>query len=86
LIQYPDYLAPSHHRQGIMSDAVSTVLQDWAIPRMNIRRMWVSTFTGNEASMKVFLKNGFKLIGSYEDHFEVKGKIRGLNLLEWKYE
>jgi len=69
-----------------MSDAVNTVLQDWGILRMNIRRMWVTTFTDNDASTKVFLKNGFRLIGSYEDHFEVKGKIRGLNLLEWKYE
>lgn len=68
-----------------MSDAVNTVLQDWGIPRMNIRHMWVSTFMDNEASMKVFLKNGFKLIGSYEDHFEVKGKVRGLTLLEWRY-
>jgi RimJ/RimL family protein N-acetyltransferase len=69
-----------------MSDAVNTVLQDWGIPRMNIRHMRVSTLAGNEASVKVFLKNGFKLIGTYEDHVEVKGKVRGLNLLEWKYE
>lgn len=69
-----------------MSDAVTTVLQDWGIPRMNIRHMWVTTIAENEASVKVFLKNGFKLINTYEDFFEVKGKVRGLNLLEWKYE
>jgi len=69
-----------------MSDAVGTVLHEWGIPRMNIRHMWVSTFTDNEGSVKVFQRNGFKLIKSIEEHFEVKGKIRGLNLLEWKYE
>jgi len=81
-----NYLAPSHHRQGIMSDAVGTVLHEWGIPRMNVRHMWVSTFTGNDGSVKVFQRNGFKLIKSIEEHFEVKGKMRGLNLLEWKYE
>ena len=80
-----DYLAPSHHRQGIMSDAVDTVLHEWAIPRMKVRHMWVSAFTGNEGSVKVFLKNGFKLIKTHEDFFEVKGKRRGLHLMEWRY-
>jgi len=68
-----------------MTDAVGTVLHEWAIPRMGVRHMWVSTFTGNEGSVKVFLKNGFKLIGTYEQHAEIKGKMRGLNLLEWRY-
>jgi RimJ/RimL family protein N-acetyltransferase len=81
----PDYLAASHHRQGIMSDAVDTVLHNWAIPRMNVRHMLVSMFEGNEGSVKVFLRNGFKMKGTYKDHFEIKGKIRGVYLLEWKY-
>jgi len=81
-----DFLAPSHHGQGIMTDAVGTVLHAWAIPRMGVRHMWVSAFTGNEGSVKVFLKNGFQLIVTHEDHVEVKGKRRGLHLLEWKYQ
>jgi RimJ/RimL family protein N-acetyltransferase len=80
-----DYLAASHHRQGIMTDAVDTMLQDWAIPRMNVRHMFVSAFEGNEGSVKVFLKNGFKMKATYKDLLEVKGKIRGFHLLEWKY-
>ncbi|KAF8973494.1 hypothetical protein BDZ97DRAFT_1900337 [Flammula alnicola] len=80
-----DFLAASHHRQGIMSDAVDTVLHEWGIPRMKIRHMWVSAFTKNEGSVKVFLKNGFKMIKTIDTHFEVKGKMRGLHLLEWRY-
>ena len=78
----PDYLAASHHRQGIMTDAVETVLHDWAIPRMNVRHMLVCTFEG---SVKVFLRNGFKIKATFKDHFEIKGKIRSVRVLEWKY-
>ncbi|KAF8203781.1 hypothetical protein BJ912DRAFT_941053 [Pholiota molesta] len=67
-----DFLAASHHRQGIMTDAVQTVLYDWAIPRMKVRHMWVSAYTGNEGSVKVFLKNGFKIIKTIENHAEWK--------------
>jgi len=80
-----DYLAASHHRQGIMTDAVDTVLHDWAIPRMNVRHMLVTVFEGNEGSVKVFLRNGFKIKATYKDYVELKGKIRGVNVLEWKY-
>jgi RimJ/RimL family protein N-acetyltransferase len=68
-----------------MTDAVQTVLHDWAVPRMKVRHMWVSAYTGNEGSVKVFLKNGFKIIKTIENHAEVKGKMRGLHLMEWKY-
>jgi L-amino acid N-acyltransferase YncA len=70
-----------------MTDAVDTVLRDWAIPRMNVRHLLVATFKGgNEGSVEVFLRFGFKMTATYEDHYEVKGKIRGVHLLEWKYD
>jgi RimJ/RimL family protein N-acetyltransferase len=81
----PDYLATSHHRQGIMTDAVDTVLHDWAIPHMNVRHMWGTAFEGNEGSVKVFLRNGFKMKATYKDHFEAKGRIHSLHLLEWRH-
>jgi len=81
--RFGDYLATSHHRQGIMTDAVDTVLHDWAIPRMNVRHMMVSTLEGNKGSVKVFLKNGFKMKGTYKEHYEVKGIMYGLHWLEW---
>ena len=68
-----------------MTDAVDTVLHDWAIPRMNVRRMLLGAFEGNVGSVKVFLRNGFKMKATYKDHIEVKGKVRGGHVLEWKY-
>lgn len=80
-----DYLAPSHHGRGIMSDAVGTLLHEWAIPRMGVRRMIVLAFSGNQASVKVFLKNGFRLTQTVENHLEVKGKMQGVHVLKWTY-
>jgi RimJ/RimL family protein N-acetyltransferase len=68
-----------------MTDAVDTVLHDWAIPRMNVRHILVAVFEGNVGSVKVFLKNGFKMKATYKDHIEVKGKIHTVHVLEWKY-
>jgi len=81
---FGDYLAASHHRKGIMTDAVDTMLNDWAIPRMNVRHLLLSVFEGNEGSVKVFLRNGFKMKATYKEYKEDKGKIRGAHVLEWK--
>ena len=79
-----DFLMPSHHRQGIMTDAVDTLLHEWAIPRMNVRHVMVAIFVGNEGSVKVFLRNGFKMINTIENYKEVRGKMRGLHVMEWR--
>ncbi|KAF5312794.1 hypothetical protein D9619_002818 [Psilocybe cf. subviscida] len=79
-----NFLSPQYHGQGIMTDVVNTLLHEWCIPRMNVQYMWVSTFTGNIGSVRVFEKNGFVMIKTREEHTEAKGKIRGLNLLEWR--
>ena len=68
-----------------MTDAVDTVLHDWAIPRMNVRHMLLTVFEGNEGSVKVFLRNGFKMKATYKDYKEVKRKIRSVHVLKWKY-
>ncbi|KAJ7919310.1 acyl-CoA N-acyltransferase [Mycena leptocephala] len=78
-----DYLAPSHHRQGIMSDAFQTLLRQWAIPRMGVRRMVVTTLAGNKGSVGVFEKNGFKFRKTIEDAIEVRREMRGVHVLEW---
>ena len=36
-----DWLASSHHGQGIMSAALRTIMTEWAIPKMNVRDMRV---------------------------------------------
>ncbi|KAJ7028543.1 acyl-CoA N-acyltransferase [Mycena alexandri] len=56
---FGNYLAPSHHGRGIMSDVIQTIIQKWAIPRMGVRRMVVTVFEGNAGSVRVLEKNGF---------------------------
>lgn len=81
---FGDWLAPSHHNQGIMTDAVETLLHDWGVPRMGVRHMIAAAFEGNMASVKTFTKNGFDMVYTSKNHFEVKGKMQGLHVLEWK--
>jgi hypothetical protein len=56
-----DYLAPSHHRQGIMSAAIAALLKDWVIPRCNVHIIRTYAMLGNEGSVGVFRKNGSAL-------------------------
>ncbi|KAF7971418.1 hypothetical protein HWV62_21280 [Athelia sp. TMB] len=79
-----DYLAPSHQGQGIMSAVFSTLLNYWAIPRLNAHILRVYTFTSNRASARVFEKNGFHLVKTIQDWKEVKGVMHGLNVFEWR--
>ncbi|KAJ6520390.1 acyl-CoA N-acyltransferase [Mycena sanguinolenta] len=78
-----DYLAPSHHGRGIMSDAFHTLLYQWGIPRMGVQRMVVTTLEGNKGSVRVFEKQGFKFRKTIEDAMEVRGTKRGVHVLEW---
>jgi len=81
-----DYLAASHHRQGIMSAALGALLKGWVIPRCNAHVIRAYTMKGNDGSVGVFKRNGFKLLKTKEVWKEVKGKERGLNVLEWRLE
>nr|GAT55787.1 predicted protein [Mycena chlorophos] len=78
-----DYLAPSHHRRGIMSDALTTLLTQWAIPRMGVQKMVVTTLKGNEGSVGVFKKCGCVFRKTIEDAIEVRGERKGVHVLEW---
>ncbi|KAF5352386.1 hypothetical protein D9756_005806 [Leucocoprinus leucothites] len=79
---FGDWLVPSHHRRGIMSDAVDTVIHDLAKPLLGATHFTAMVFSGNEGSNKVFLKNGFTLVRHIADHSMVKGFMRDLNVFE----
>jgi RimJ/RimL family protein N-acetyltransferase len=66
-----------------MTDAVDTVIQDWAIPRMQVQKIVCGAFTGNPASVRVFEKNGFKTKSIIEGAVEVRGRKRGIHIMEW---
>ncbi|KAJ7201367.1 acyl-CoA N-acyltransferase [Mycena pura] len=81
-----DYLTPSHHGQGIMSDAFKTLLSQWGVPRMGIRLMVVTVLKGNKGSVKVLEKNGFEFRKTIDDALDVRGTMRGVHVLEWRLE
>lgn len=76
------FLVPSYHGQGIMSDACDTLINDLGRPHLGVRNIVTTTFLENEASMKVFLKNDFKLTRQIADRMWVKGKLRSFNVFE----
>nr|GAT59525.1 predicted protein [Mycena chlorophos] len=81
------YVAPAYHGRGIMSVAFKTVLEQWGIPRMGIRKLRVSALTGNEGSVRVFEKNGLKLYKTWpEDTISVRGtRMSGVHIYEATY-
>jgi len=73
-----------------MTAALGTLLREWAIPMMNVRRMHVSAFAGNKGSVRVFEKNGFKHVDTVDECIDLAdcgrhGKV-GLHVLDWKIE
>ncbi|EMD41855.1 hypothetical protein CERSUDRAFT_110415 [Gelatoporia subvermispora B] len=83
-----DYVASSHHGRGIMSAAVSTLLTEWGVPRMGIRRMRVETAAGNVGSVRVFQKNGFvleKLVETERIKTNYSEETYGTNILWWEH-
>ncbi|KAJ7070497.1 GNAT domain-containing protein [Mycena amicta] len=79
-----NYLAPSHHGRGIMSDAFKTVLTMWAVPRMGVRKMVVNALEGNIGSVKVFEKNGFRLREKSADAMvNARGVMKPVHVLDW---
>lgn len=78
-----DYLIPSHQGRGIMTDALQTLLWEWAVPRMGVRYILSSAFEGNEGSVGVFRKNGFVQTRMIEKHIQTRGQWRNLNVMEW---
>ncbi|KZT30922.1 acyl-CoA N-acyltransferase [Neolentinus lepideus HHB14362 ss-1] len=87
-----DYLVPSHHGRGIMTAAMRTLIIDWAVPRMDCRKIMLNVRKGNVASRRVFEKSGFKFKGIVEDHLEltVPGRVGSpkwsLEIFEWTYQ
>ncbi|KAJ6566993.1 hypothetical protein B0H19DRAFT_940905 [Mycena capillaripes] len=83
--QLSDFLASSHHRRGIMTVVIATLLDKWVIPRMRVHHMHVSVFTGNNGSVRVFEKNGFVLVTTLENCIEIRGEKRSLHVLDWEH-
>lgn len=66
-----------------MTDAINTLLYDWVVPRIGVRRLLVFPLEGNHGGVKVFLKTGFRFLFLSRDHLTVRGMRRSVNVLEW---
>lgn len=66
-----------------MSDALMTVMHDWAIPRMGVRRILGIALQGNQGSVRVFEKNGFVFRETLEENVKAKGRLSGVHVLQW---
>jgi RimJ/RimL family protein N-acetyltransferase len=65
-----------------MTDAIDTLINEIAKPLLGARHMTALTYTANEGSQKVFLKNGFSVVRVIPNYAEVKGYQRDLVVVE----
>jgi len=72
--QLGDYLKASHHKKGIMTAVVGTLLRAWCIPRVGVRHIRLPVFEDNYGSGRVFEKNGFVPYKVVEEALEVSAK------------
>jgi len=84
------WLGEKYWRQGIMNESVQKIL-DFAFNKLELRRINVSAFVGNEASISLIKKIGCKKEGLQRKDVRTKstGKIRdsyifGLLKEDWK--
>jgi len=81
------YIAPSHKGKGIISSAIHTLIHDWAVPKMGVRKIIVAVHMDNLASIRVFEKNGFVFKAMYMDTRDrpIEGGTEkvGIFLMQW---
>ncbi|TDL20914.1 hypothetical protein BD410DRAFT_319915 [Rickenella mellea] len=82
-----DHIAPSHQGRGIMTAAIQTIIEKWAIPRMNAHKFREVIQKDNQASVRVFQKNGFIVKEVVDDCIDIHeskggGKV-SVQVLEW---
>lgn len=70
-----------------MSAALRTLIDVWAVPRMNVHRIHATAFIGNEASLGVFLKAGFERKEDVLDVVRLSegrgGQLMSVHAVEW---
>ncbi|KAK1224143.1 hypothetical protein PQX77_012947 [Marasmius sp. AFHP31] len=82
LFQVGYYLSPAYQGRGVMTSALSTLLTQWAIPRMNACKIKATLFQGNLGSRAVLTRNGFTQIRRVENYKELDGEITDLFVFE----
>ncbi len=81
-LRVKDFLVPSHHGKGIMTDAVDTLINEIGKPFLGVRHIITMAYVENEGSKKVFMRNGFSPVRRITDYAEVKGVMHDLVVFE----
>lgn len=70
-----------------MTAAIRVLIDVWAIPRMNCKRINATAFLGNVASVGVFSKLRFQMVGDQADAVRLPegrgGQLVGLHIMRW---
>ena len=69
-----------------MSAAVGVVIGQWMVPHLNAHKIRVEAIEDNIGSVRVFERNGMKLLGTVKVEREAagRGRIEGVHVLEWE--
>jgi len=69
-----------------MSAAVGAIINQWMIPHLNAHKIRTEAIEGNIGSVRVFEKNGMKLLGTVkvERVYEGRERVEGVYVLEWE--
>ncbi|KAJ7308518.1 GNAT domain-containing protein [Mycena albidolilacea] len=78
------YLAPSHHGRGLMTVIVKTIIAQFGLPWMKVKRIRPGTFQDNHGSLKVLQKSGFVVVDTLVDHVQVGAEKKTQLVLEWR--
>jgi RimJ/RimL family protein N-acetyltransferase len=69
-----------------MSAVVGAVINQWMVPHLNAHKIRTEAIQGNIGSVRVFEKNGFKIIETVRVDRDGPGcgRIKGVHVLEWE--
>lgn len=72
-----------------MSAAVGAVINQWMIPHLNAHKIRTGALEGNIGSVRVFEKNGLRLLETVEVNLVGSGRggierIERMHVLEWE--
>ena len=70
-----------------MTAVIGALINQWMVPHLNARKIRTEAFEGNIGSVRVFEKNGFKLLETVkvERNGPGCGRIEGMHVLEWEW-
>lgn len=87
------FLLPAVHGRGIMPLAIRTLIHELMVPHMNVKQLTGAYIDHNNASKRVFEKNGFVYFQHISDAMElpesktgVKGKMVSMTVMKWEPE